>query len=129
MVGVWLTYSKQAQANPAYSFDFRLPCPLPNWHTPYRTDDQLRGMRATLESARTRVAADLEAFAGDEAAKGTLRGRLAAVDSTISQIEGLWTRDPDDALRGTIGDTLLRALDGANELGQLLARPDLIPRY
>jgi hypothetical protein len=126
LVGMWLTEVRKGLADPAYSFRFPLPDPPPHWSTFPRTDEQLAAMRSALDTLRTRVASDLETFAGADATKGMLRGRLAELDSDASQVESLWTREPTDQLRGAIGDALLKGLECVDELGQLLAQPALM---
>ena len=94
----------------------------------YRTNEQLRGMRETLETGRTRVASDVERFAGDNSHRELLRVQLAQVDSEVQYIERLWTRKPTSEIRLTLGTTLAAALDHAYEIGQLTALPELILR-
>jgi len=122
----WMREVRKAQASPSYRFRFEMPYKLPHWQDLYRTDEQLRAMRQTLETGRTRVASDLEHFAGDDTQRGLLRVQLAQVDSEVDYTERLWTRDPTLELRGTIGSTLADALDHAYEIGQLLAQPELL---
>ena len=124
----WLEEVRKAQASTAYRFRFSLPCPLPHWQDMLRTDDQLRGMRRTLETGRTRVASDLELFAGEDRHGELLRVRLAEVDSEVQYVERLWTNKPKPELRLLLGNTLSDALDHAYEIGQLLAQPELIVR-
>ena len=126
-VNVWLEEVHKAQASPSYRFRFVLPHPLPHWEA-YRTDEQLRAMRLTAETGRTRAASDLERFVGDETQRDLLRVRLAEVDSEIQYVERLWTAKPKPELRLLVGETLEIALDHANEIGQLLAQPELILR-
>jgi hypothetical protein len=126
MANVWLEETRKAQASEAYRYIFRLPHPLPHWNDPTRTDHQLEGMLATLETARTRAASDLEGFQGDEAKQGTLQVRLAQVDSQAGYVGRLWTEHPTFELRCTIGDCLGQSLDRVYELGQLLAQPELL---
>ena len=126
-VNVWLEEVHKAQASASYRFRFDLPHPLPHWEA-YRTDEQLRAMRRTAETGRTRAASDLERFAGDETQRDLLRVRLAEVDSEIQYVERLWTAKPSPELRLLVGETLEIALDHAYEIGQLLAQPELILR-
>ena len=85
-------------------------------------------MRETLETGRTRVASDVERFAGDDTHRQLLRVRLAQIDSEVQYVDRLWTRKPTPELRLTLGSTLAAALDHAYEIGQLLALPELIVR-
>ena len=85
-------------------------------------------MRRTLETGRTRVASDLELFAGEDRHGELLRVRLAEVDSEVQYVERLWTNKPKPELRLLLGNTLSDALDHAYEIGQLLAQPELIVR-
>jgi hypothetical protein len=124
---VWLEEVHKAQASAAYRFRFTLPHPLPHW-AGYRADEHLRAMRRTAETGRTRVASDLERFAGDDTYRDLLRVRLAEIDSEILYVERLWTKRPTEELRRLVGETLQIALDHAYEIGQLLAQPELIVR-
>jgi hypothetical protein len=126
LANIWLEEVRKAQASSSYRFMFNLPYHLPHWHEAYRTDEQLRAMRQTLETGRTRVASDLERFAGDDIQRDLLRVWLAQVDSEVSYVERLWTRKPKPELRLTLGETLAAALDHSYEIGQLLALPELI---
>jgi hypothetical protein len=128
LANTWLNEVRKAQASSSYRFIFNLPYHLPHWGDAYRTDEQLRAMRETLETGRTRVASDVEHFAGDETHRQLLHVRLAQIDSEVQYVERLWTRKPTPELRRTLGDTLAAALDHAYEIGQLLALPELILR-
>jgi len=128
LANTWLNEVRKAQASPSYRFIFNLPYHLPHWRDEYRTDEQLRAMRETLETGRTRVASDVERFAGDETHRQLLHVRLAQIDSEVQYVERLWTRKPTPELRRTLGDTLAAALDHCYEIGQLLALPELILR-
>jgi len=123
----WLEEVRKAQASAAYRFRFGLPHPLPHWEA-YRSDEQLRAMRRTVDTGRTRVASDLEQFAGEEGHRDLLRVRLAEIDSEVQYVERLWTARPTQELRLLMGETLEIALDHAYEIGQLLAQPELIVR-
>jgi hypothetical protein len=128
LANVWVEETRKAEASDAYRFVFRLPHALPHWHDPLRTDDQLEGMRRTLETGRTRVASDLEHFQGDESQRSVLRVRLAQIDAEAGYIERLWTAKPSYELRCTLGDALAEGLNHAYELGHLLAQPELLER-
>jgi hypothetical protein len=126
----WLEEALKAQASPSYRFAFHaaLAHPLPHWHDPLRTDRQLKGMRATLETGRTRAASALGQFQGEESDRDLLRVRLAQVDAELASVERLWSERPTDELRLEIGHELEEALDHVFELGQLLAQPELLSR-
>jgi len=128
LVGAWLDCARRLAETPSSTLNFHLPCPPPHWHTPLRSPEQLAGMRKTLEDARARVASDLQAFAGDAPDRDLLHKRLAAIDSSIETVDLLWVARASLELRGAIGDALRAGLDGAAELGQLLAQPELILR-
>jgi hypothetical protein len=128
LANVWLDELRKAQASPSYRFIFNLEYHLPHWGDIYRTNEQLRGMRETLETGRTRVASDVERFTGDNSHRELLRVRLAQVDSEVQYIERLWTRKPTSDIRLTLGTTLAAALDHVYEIGQLTALPELILR-
>src|SRR5204862_2658161 len=120
LANVWLEEVRKAQASAAYGFRFDVPHPLPHWEA-YRSAEQLRAMRRTVDTGRTRVASDLVHFAGEEAQRDLLRVRLAEIDSEVQYVERLWTARPTEELRLLIGETLEIALDHAYEIGQLLA--------
>jgi hypothetical protein len=124
---IWLEEVRKAQASAAYRFRFTAPHPLPHWEG-YRSDEQLRAMRRTVETGRTRAASDLQRFSGDDTQRDLLRVRLAEVDSEVLYVERLWTKRPTPELRRLVGETLQIALDHAYEIGQLLAQPELILR-
>jgi hypothetical protein len=96
---------------------------------PFSALADLRAMRRTAETGRTRAASDLERFAGNTTERDLLRVRLAEIDSEIQYAERLWTPSPTPELRQLIGETLQIALDHAYEIGQLLALPELIQRH
>ena len=115
-----------ALASEAYTFDFRLPYPLPHWGQPFRTDPQLAGMRKALETATTRAASDLEVFAGSSEYVDALRVRLAQIEAEADYVDRLWGHKRPAELRLTIGNELTVSLDHAYELGHLLAQPALL---
>jgi hypothetical protein len=123
---VWIEVTRKALASDSYRFVFDLPSPLPHWQVPYRTDGQLKGMRAMLDDGRIRVASQLVGFAGDAAQRALLRVRLAEVDAKALSVGLMWTPRSPDGLRGRMGDKLGDALDDVYELGQLLAQPELL---
>ena len=122
----WVEEVRKAQASPAYRLEFELPFPLPHWIDEVRSDWQLAAMRTTLDTARTRTAADLAGFSGDEERRDKLRVMQAEVDAEASQIERLWTDRPDAELRRAISFSLTDVLDHVYELGQCVAQPELL---
>jgi hypothetical protein len=123
---VWVIETRKAQASDAYRFRFTLPHPLPHWGDRTFTDARLEGMRATLETGRTRAASDLEDFSGNGTRLDHLRVRYAQLDAETEYVSRLWTPKPSLELRGTIGGQLTVSLDRAFELGHLLAQPALL---
>ncbi len=126
LAAAWLERAAQLRASPASTLKVDLRTPLPHWRTPVRSRAELLGMRSTLEDARTRVASELAAFKGPEPARGRAVERLARIDARIETVDMLWMSRGSDEIRGAIGDALCEGLDGVSELGQLLARPELI---
>jgi hypothetical protein len=95
---------------------------LPTWYTPTRAQDQLVGMRETLDTLRTFIAYDLTA--APNAPESTLAGlqeRLAAVDKRIDAVELLWVQRQPAELRQGIGFELGAGLDTAYALGRAVA--------
>jgi hypothetical protein len=128
LANTWLQEVRKAQASTSYRFVFNMPYHLPHWPDEYRTDEQLRAMRGTLETGRTRVASDVQRFAGDHTHREILKVRLAQIDSEVQYVERLWSRKPTPDIRHTLGDTLVAALDHVYEIGQLTALPELMLR-
>jgi hypothetical protein len=126
LANVWVEEARKTQASRSYRFGFDLPYPLPHWLDELRSDAQLSGMRATLDTGRTRTESALEQFAGDEAARDRLRVIQAELEAKSVYVERLWTRKPAIELRATLSYSLAEALDHAYELGQLLAQPELL---
>jgi hypothetical protein len=98
--------------------------PLPRWHTPVRRQEQLAGMRATLDALRIYVSFDVRSFHEDDPSIRTFRELLTAIDARVDTVDGLWIPRANAELRGGIGDALAEGLDLAYALGQSLARPD-----
>lgn len=122
LAGVWLGRARQLTADPDHPDRVKSEL-LPHWHTPIRSQDQLRGMRDTLEALRAFVAFDLGNLEADATLIDTLRGRLHELDATADAIEHLWIARPTAELRAGAGSLLTRGLDQAYALGQLLADP------
>jgi hypothetical protein len=95
---IWLEEARKAEASAAYRFRFVLPHPLPHWEA-YQSDEQLRAMRRTVDTGRTRAASDLERFAGGKTECDLLRVRLAEIDSefSTSSVSGCRERRPSSA--------------------------------
>ena len=128
LASIWVKEARKAEASDTYRFEFRLPHRLPQWGEAVRTDDQLAGMRSTLDTARTRAASDLERFAGDASQQTLLRVRLVQIDAEAEYTARLWTPKPSFELRCSLSAELTAALDHAYELGHLLAQPELLDR-
>lgn len=125
LAGACLQRARRLAADPPQSTQLDLPDRLPHWHTPLRSQEQLIGMRETLEALRVHIAFDVESFAGDGTASiSTLRQGLAAVDAKLETVDRLWIARPPAEIRGGIGDALTTGLDRAYALGQLAANPD-----
>jgi hypothetical protein len=125
LAGRWIEQARgpaPAAAGPALSQP-----PLPHWHTPIRSQEQLVGMRETLDVLRVFLTHDLESFHGTDPATTKLRERLTAINAKVDAADGLWLRRAPDELRGGIGDALADGLDLAYALGQLLAQQPATP--
>lgn len=101
--------------------------PLPHWHTPIRSQEQLVGMRETLDVLRVFLTHDLDSFHGTDPLTTKLRERLAAINAKVDTVDGLWLPRATDELRGGIGDALADGLDLAYALGQSLAQETAPP--
>jgi hypothetical protein len=119
IAGRWVERAQQIAAGSAGP---ALPQPFPHWHTPVRSQEELVGMRETLDVLRVYLAYDLESLGADNPAVAALRGRLTAIEQKIQAADGLWLRRAPDELRGGIGDALADGLDLAYALGQSLAQ-------
>lgn len=128
LVGVWLERAREAAADPAHSTRPGLSGPLPHWHTPVRSREQLVGMRTTLDALRIYVAFDLQSLEAVDRSAARLRARLAEIDARIEAADSLWIARSSEEIRGGIGDALAIGLDKAYALGQLLAQPELLVR-
>ena len=96
--------------------------PLPHWHTAVRWQEQLTGMRRTLDALRIYLAFDLQSVRED----ATALTNLTAIDARIDTVDGLWISRANAELRGGIGDALAAGLDLAYALGRSLADPSLV---
>jgi hypothetical protein len=123
LAAVCLERAQLLAEQPAPATPTDLPRGLPHWHTPIRSEEQLVGMRETLEALRTYIAFDLGSFAPDDPSTTSWREGLAAVDAKLATVDGFWIARPPEELRGGIGDALITGLDQAYVLGQLLANP------
>jgi hypothetical protein len=117
--GRWVERAQQIAAGTAGP---ALPEPLPHWHTPVRSQDELAGMRDTLDVLRVQLTFELQRFDANDPSLSGLRERLAAVNAKVDTVDGLWLRRAPDELRGGIGDALTNGLDLAYALGQSLAQ-------
>ena len=119
----WLERASELSAGSEPPVGKELQDTLPTWYTPTRAQDQLVGMRETLETIRTFIAYDLTtstANASESTVTG-LRERLAAVDKRIDNVELLWVPRLPAELRRGIGFELLTGLDTAYALGGAVA--------
>jgi hypothetical protein len=95
---------------------------LPDWITPTRSQEQLAGMRETLDSLRTWLAYELEHGEPPFDPGESFDHRLAGVDRHLEEASLLWIdRQPAELRRG-IGYTLTVGLERAYRLGQEMAR-------
>lgn len=121
LAGWWVQQAAPLAANPSAPSAARLRDPLPHFHTPLRSNEQLLGMRQALEELRAYVAYDLESLRLHEPAALPLRKALAAVDGALGRASSLWVERPPPELRGGIGDALTNGLEMVYALGQSLA--------
>jgi len=122
LAAAWVARARLLAAGAADDAAPAPPGPLPHWHTPYRCQEDLAGMRETLEALRIYLAYDLQRFPLDEEELPRLRAALDAVDAKLETAHGLWVPRAPAELRGGIGAALAAGLDGAYELGRELAR-------
>jgi hypothetical protein len=108
LYGLALTWLERAATDAVGSHELELP----PWGTPFRSHDQLHGMRNALEALRTYVAYGLPP---------ALAPRLAPVDARIDAVDALWIERPTPELRGGIGDALTAGIREAISLGRVLA--------
>jgi hypothetical protein len=121
LAGWWVEQVSELSSNPAAPSDDHRRDPLPHFHTPVRSHEQLVGLRDTLDALRAYVAYDLESLQLDESSGAALRNQLVAVDKNIERASMLWIEDAPPEIRGGIGDALINGLDEAYALGQALA--------
>ena len=106
-----------------------VPYPLPHWVGELQSDPQLRAMRETLETGRTRIAYGVEGFSGEDTYRDRLAVSLAEVDAEAFYVERLGAGKTTAELRRTISFELAQVLDHVYELGQLLAQPELLTQH
>jgi hypothetical protein len=85
---------------------------IPDWWTPMRSQEQLDGMRETLDGLRTYLAYELRATPSE---------RLEEVDRRLEEAALLWVERLPPELRRGIGYALDVGIDRAYELGRELA--------
>ncbi len=124
LAGSCLDRARQIDALPESVARSEQVPPIPRWRSPIRSQNELVGMRETLDALRTYVAADLRVFEVDESTVESLRRMLALIDARFD-VEGLWLKRPPAEIRARIGDLLGDGIDKAYTLGGLLADPDL----
>jgi hypothetical protein len=118
----WLERASRLAAEPEPAARGALDDRLPTWYTPTRSQDQLVGMRATLETLGTFVAYELTTAANaPEPTLAGLRERLAVVDRRLDEVELLWVPRLPAALRQGIGYALGDGLDTAYALGRAVS--------
>jgi hypothetical protein len=119
----WLERASQLSAGSAPRAREELQDTVPTWYTPTRAQDQLVGMRDTLETMRTFIAYDLTTATAN-ASESTLFGlheRLEAVDKRIAEVDLLWVPRLPAELRRGIGFELGTGIDTAYALGRAVA--------
>jgi hypothetical protein len=126
-VGGCLDQARQVAALPDGSRKTDPTPPMPHWHTPVRAQEELCGMRDTLDVLRTYVAYDLSTLQVDKPSLERLQDVLTVINARF-EVEGLWLPRTSPELRGKIGDLLTDGLDQAYALGQVLAEPALLDR-
>jgi hypothetical protein len=121
LAGVWVERARAIADDPSHPAGVALAEPLPHWHTPVRSQEELVGMREPLETLRIHIAFDLQSISGDDGALPRLREQLAAIDAKVETVDGLWIARAPAELRGGIGTELASGLDRAYALGRELA--------
>jgi hypothetical protein len=91
-----------------------LPQTLPRWRSLRRSEEQLTGMRNTLEALRTYIAYELR----DHDDASAHAPGLAKVDAELRQVERLWVARESPDIRGGLGSALSHGLDRAYSLGR-----------
>jgi hypothetical protein len=119
LAGVWVARAHELAANPAGAAQATLADPMYHWHTPIRSEGELRGMRETLDALRVQLAFELQR--GGTRLPPGLREQLAAVEAKLETADGLFVRRAPAELRGGIGTALALGLDTAFRLGQEIA--------
>jgi hypothetical protein len=119
IAAMWLQHLRELSENSHSKEPERT---LPSWYTPTRSQEQLLGMRETLDTLRTHIAHQLATQPmSDGSELIRLRERLADVDRHIEAVALLWIpRQPAEIRRG-IGSSLTVGLVRAYALGQVLA--------
>jgi hypothetical protein len=134
-VGSWLSRARQAQNNPAYRLDVRLPAYLPPWgdDKPCPTT-HLDGMVAATRLLRTHAEAAIAVFESEtippdkQTAIHQIRQLLAAATSEAEYAEQLWAPNLPQEVHEQVEERAKNALECYYHLGQILAMPQLLDR-
>ncbi len=122
LAGWWVEQASELAGNPTASSADHLRDPLPHFHAPTRSHDQLVALRQTLDALQTYVAYDLNSLGLDGAPEAAFRAQLAAIESCSERASMLWIERAPPEIRDGIGDELTRGIDKAYALGQALAK-------
>jgi len=114
LAGWWVEQAAQLAADSSAPAADHLRDPLPHFHRPTRSHEQLVALRRTLDALQAYVVCDLQGLELDGPAGAPFRAQLEAIDACIE-------RAPPE-IRDVIGDALTHGIDKAYALGQTLAK-------
>lgn len=129
----WLSRARQAQSNPNYALDVRIPADLPSWsEVEPCPQSHLEGMRAAARSMRNHTEAAMAVFESDnlpadkQAIVARLRQMQAEASTKADYAEQLWGDRISEPLHEQIETYAKDAIERYYKLGQLLAMPQLV---
>jgi len=134
-VEAWLGRAQQAQSNPGYRLDVRLPAELPAWAKVEPCPrPHLQAMLAAGQGIRAHAESAFAVFEGEglpieqKSAVQQLKQKLAAANAKLEYAQALWGEQLPQGVHQKIEEHVKAALEGYYQLGQYLAMPDLLEK-
>jgi hypothetical protein len=123
----WLSLARGFRSDPDPRISTDLPARLPRWERDEPTRaSELRGLQDAFESLQARTETKVNRLAPTDRAGAELRHQCAQMHGDADYAEQLGMRGAGAVERGEARAYLLRALQRAFTLGQLLAVPTLV---
>jgi len=123
----WLSLARGIRSDPDPRLATRLPARLTPWeHDEPTHASELRGLRDAFETLQARTETKVNALSGTDRARAEHRHLCAQMQGDADYAEGVGLRGAGPVERGEARAHLLRALQHAFTLGQILALPTLV---